>query len=412
MAKFGPPKARISNPAAPRILTAQEAEDVLVTPVSEPAEEVTTDSEATEEMSEQDIINEVFGTEGEEAEEGEPTEEGDGEDEIADKPTRAATVAKTGASKKSGSNLSADQQKYWDEIGKLGADQGKGVSSLIFLAEKLVTIGANGTFETTQIKDLYLHFRKNSNSAAGKNSDVGEQDHTVVSNTSKLRTFYKVGEKFQVDGWSKMLKIARDIHVNILRAKDDRKLLRSKQLVPTYEALVKVASTQLRKEKDAKGIAHDVYPQLLTADQIRDVFIDPDKKEKEPTVKDVIDAAAKAIERVIRGKVNPADGSQTREAFEAPKDGEDDESVGYALVSSLSWILDAGERYTTGYKANREKEVAEAKIAQDERHRKAQERKAKELAEQAAKKAQKEADKQRKAAEAALAKEPVPLSAE
>jgi len=405
MPKFGPPKAKggLVNPAAPkRALTAAEAEAVLI----EKEEETSTiDSEATDE--EQDIIDEVFGNGDEEEDEDEEAsedEDEESEEEIEDKPTKPAKVATK--SVKGGSNLSPEQQKYFDEIGKLGIDQGKGVSSLIFLAEKVVAIGANGVFESSQLKDLYLHFRKNSNSAAGKNAEVGSEDHTVVSNTSKLRTFYKVGEKFGINGWSKMLKVARDVHVSILRSKDERKLLRSKQLVPTYEALVKVASTQMKKEKDVKGIAHDVYPNLLDENQIRNVFVDPDKKEQEPTVVDVIKAAAKAIERVIRGKVNPDDGTQTREAFEAPADmNEDDESVGYALVSSLSWMLDAGERFQTGFKANREKEMADAKIAAEERHKKHQERMAKEEAERQAKKAKKEADAKAKAAEAAIAKE-------
>ena len=276
------------------------------------------------------------------------------------------------------------------------------VSSLIFLAEKCVAIGANGVFESAQLKDLYLHFRKNSNSAAGKNAEVGEQDHTVVSNTSKLRTFYRVGEKFQLDGWSKMLKVARDIHVGILRSKDERKLLRSKQLVPTYEALVKVSQVQLRKEKDAKGVAHDVYPQLLTTDQIREVFVDPDKKEAEPTVTDVIKAAAKAIERVIRGKVNPDTGAETRESFEAPKDDTDDESVGAALKASLNWVLTAGERFETGFIANRDKEIADAKALAEERKQKHNERIAKEEKERLAKKAAKEKAAKDKAAADAL----------
>ena len=175
--------------------------------------------------------------------------------------------------------------------------------------------------------------------------------------------------------------------------------------MPTYEALVKVASTQMKKEKDAKGIASDVYPNLLDETQIRDVFVDVNKKEAEPTVTDVIKAAAKAIERVIRGKVNPDNGEQTREAFEAPKDGEDDESVGYALVSSLSWMLDAGERFETGFKANREAEMAKAKADAEERHKKHQERMAREEQERIARKNKKEADAKAKAAQAALAKE-------
>jgi hypothetical protein len=399
MAKFGPPK--IKNPAARPAMTAAQAETALT---EAPAEEVTNDSD-TEEQNEQDIIDEVFGNDEEDTDE-EDTEEGD-DDEIEDKPTKSASIvgkssAKTG---KSGSNLSVEQQKYWDEIGKLGVDQGRGVASLIFLAEKCVSIGANGVFETSQLKDLYLHFRKNSNSAAGKNAEVGDNDHTVVSNTSKLRSFYKVGEKHGMNGWSKMLKVARDIHVSILRSKDERKLFRSKQLVPTYEALVKVASTQMKKEKDAKGVAHEVYPNLLDEAQIKDIFIDINKKEAEPTVVDVIKAAAKAIERVIRGKTNPDTGEETRESFEAPKDGEDDESVGYALVSSLTWLLDAGERYEEGFKANRQKEIDEAKKLADERHVKHQERMAKEEAERQAKKAKKEADAKAKAAQAALAKE-------
>jgi hypothetical protein len=379
MAKFGPPKMK--NPAAKPAMTATEAEEVLTAP----AEEVTNDSDTEE--SEQEIIDEVFGAD---------------EDEIEDKPTKPAKVV---AAKKQGSNLSPEQQKYWDEIGRLGIDQGKGVASLIFLAEKCVAIGANGVFESTQLKDLYLHFRKNSNTAAGKNAEVGDNDHTVVSNTSKLRSFYKVGEKHGMNGWSKMLKVARDIHVSILRSKDERKLFRSKQLVPTYEALVKVASTQMKKEKDAKGVAHEVYPQLLDEAQIKDVFIDINKKEAEPTVTDVIKAAAKAIERVIRGKTNPDTGEETREAFEAPKDDSDDDSVGAALKASLNWVLTAGERFEAGFIANREKEIAEAKKLADERHKKHEERMAKEEAERQAKKLKKEADAKAKAAEKALAKE-------
>lgn len=406
MAKAPAPK--IGNPAGSpkRTMTAQEAEKALTMP--EP--EVTNDSEETEpeaEQTDQDIIDEVFGTDGENGDDETDDEEEPDEEEIEDKPTKPATVVPPKAAKgKAGSNLSPEQQKYWDEIGKLGIDQGKGISSLIFLAEKAVTIGAHGVFETSQLKDLYMHFRKNSNTAAGKNAEVGAEDHTVVSQTSKLRTFYKVGEKFGVDGWSKMLKVARDIHVSILRDKDARKYLRSKQLVPTYEALVKVASTQIKKEADAKGVKHDVYPQLLTEDQIRDVYVDPNKKETEPSVKDVIDAAAKAVERVIRGKVNPSTGEQTREAFEFTGDpNTDDNSVAYALTSTLSWILQSGERYQKGYIANREKEMAEAKAAADERHRKHEERMAKENAEREAKAKKRAEEKAKKEAEAKLAKE-------
>lgn len=403
--KFGPPKAKLSNPAAPkRVLTSTEAEQLLTTPSTTGVE--VEESEVTTDSDEQEIIDEVFGTEEEngDEEEGDEPEDEEGDDEIEDKPKIVGSTAPK-PTKKAGGNLSVEQQKYWDEIGRLGIDQGKGVSSLIFLAEKCVAIGANGVFETAQLKDLYLHFRKNSNSAAGKNAEVGEQDHTIVSNTSKLRSFYKVGEKHGMAGWSKMLKVARDIHVNILRSKDERKLLRSKQLVPTYEALQKVASTQMKKEKDAKGIAHEVYPELLTPDQIRDVFIDVNKKEAEPTVTDVIKAAAKAIERVIRGKVNPDDGSQTREAFDAPKDDTDDDSVGAALKASLNWVLTAGERFEEGFIANRDKEIAEAKALAAERKQKHNERIAKEEAERLARKAKKEADAKAKAAADALAKE-------
>ena len=157
MAKFGPPKSKgFSNPAAPRVLTSQEAENVLTTTCRPEDDENTIDSE---EQNEQDIIDEVFGTDGED-ETTDDDAEGEPSDDVEDKPTKPATVAAKGT-KKAGGNLSAEQQKYWDEIGKLGIDQGKGVSSLIFLAEKCVSIGANGVFETTQLKDLYLHFRKN-----------------------------------------------------------------------------------------------------------------------------------------------------------------------------------------------------------------------------------------------------------
>ena len=394
-----------ANPAAPKkAMTSHEAEAALTAQEPEDNENTIDSEEDTEAESDQDIIDDVFGADGEEGEDddqGEPDEDDD--TEVTDLPTKPATkvVAKGGK----GSNLSPEQQKYWDEVGKLGTAQGHGVSSLISLAEKCVAIGANGIFETTQLKDLYLHFRKNSNSAAGKNAEVGENDHTVVSNTSKLRTFYKIGERFGPDGWGKMLKVARDIHVQILRSKDERKLLRSKQLVPTYEALVKVGQVQNKKEKDAKGVAQEVYPQLLTADQIKDVYIDINKKESEPTVLDVINAAAKAIERVIRGKVNPDTGEQSRDSFEHPKDAPDDNSVNAALDASLNWVLTAGERYKEGFIANREKEQAEAKKLAEERKQKHNERIEREEKERLAKKAKKEQEKKDKEAAAALAKE-------
>ena len=131
MAKFGPPKAKgaFANPAAPkRMLNAEEAESALTTPVPH---EVTTDSDESE-QSEQDIIDEVFGTENgeeeEEGDEGEESEEPDdeeGDDErLEDKPTKPAAVAAKGTTKKQGGNLSAEQQKYWDEIVAVGHRSG------------------------------------------------------------------------------------------------------------------------------------------------------------------------------------------------------------------------------------------------------------------------------------------------
>jgi hypothetical protein len=54
---------------------------------------------------------------------------------IEDKPTKPAKVVKA---KKQGSNLSVEQQKYWDEIA-LSIDQARALP-LIFLAEKCVSL--------------------------------------------------------------------------------------------------------------------------------------------------------------------------------------------------------------------------------------------------------------------------------
>ena len=382
-----------ASPLAPKLnkpLTAEEAEKALARSA---VPLVTKNSELEPEENNDYEIDET--------DDPEDQEENTTEEEVEEAGDTSALVTVTRVPTKKGSNLSPQQQQHLDYIKSLGKNQGRGVASLINMAEEMVTIGHHGIFESKQVRDLYITFRKESNTAAGKNREFneGQDDHTITAQTSKLRSFYKVGDKWGTDGWSKMLAVARDIHVSILRNKDERKNLRSKQLVPTYEALVKIASEQMKKEKDAKGIAHEKYPQLLNEAQIRDVFIDPNKVDVEPSVKDVIDAAAKAIERVINGKVDPVTGTYTRENFAVNpgiKKGEevpDDLSTGYALGVSLVWMLNAGERFKTGYILNREKEIADAKVAAEERKRKHNERIAREEQERIANKERREKQK-------------------
>ena len=90
--KFGPPKSKLANPAAPRILTAQEAENVLTAPDANTDDEAeSTNDSDTEAESDQDVIDEVFGTEDDEENTDEEADEPS--DEIEDKPTKPATVA-------------------------------------------------------------------------------------------------------------------------------------------------------------------------------------------------------------------------------------------------------------------------------------------------------------------------------
>jgi hypothetical protein len=390
--KFGPP--RVSNPAAPaksQFITAAEAEAVL------DKEQVVTND--TENEEDQENTEEDEDIEDEDIEEGE-----ENEDEIEDKPTKPAKVVDKGETTK-GSNLNKEQQAALNEIKELGKQHGRGLTSLIAFAEKMVTFGAEGTFESSHLKALYIQFRESSNTAAGKNKQISEDDHTVNSNTSKLRAFFKVGEHFKTDGWSKMLSRARDIHVGILRS-DDRAYIRSKALLPTYEALVKVARDQMKTERDPRtNVSHRVYPNLLTDAEIREIYIDPNKVERELTVEDVIKNAIKSVQRVIKGKV--VGGETKREGFPKPNlpDGEDDGSVNRALDWAYDYMRMAGERYRTGFIKDLEAEEEAARVATEERAKKKAEKEARELAEAQAKKDEKARKAQEKAAEAALAKE-------
>lgn len=244
-----------------------------------------------------------------------------------------------------GENLFRDQEKYLNRVRTLGS----GTSALILLAEIMVTIGADGIFDSSQLKELYMAFRKVSNTARGKS--VGTEEHTVIANTSKLRSFYKVGEKFGTDGWSKMLEVARDIHVDILRSKDERKLLRSKAVLPTYEALVKVAATQMKKERDVNGVIHDVYPNLLTEEQIREVFIDQNKKEAKPSIEDVdvdwtnVDPASlpsdlQASYTKVRQLIEALD--EARSAFECKFSNACNVAAGHKMIFSYRYGLACG----------------------------------------------------------------------
>ena len=113
-----------ANPAAPKkAMTSHEAEAALTAQEPEDNENTIDSEEDTEAESDQDIIDDVFGADGEEGEDddqGEPDEDDD--TEVTDLPTKPATkvVAKGGK----GSNLSPEQQKYWDEVGKLGTASG------------------------------------------------------------------------------------------------------------------------------------------------------------------------------------------------------------------------------------------------------------------------------------------------
>lgn len=375
---------KLPNPSG-RVFTAQEASDII--------DSLSDKSEQNDPFFDEDGGEETEGT-------------GGSEENIPDLPTRPANIADTPRVPE-GSNLAGEQEQFFKEIEALGRDHGKGITSLITLAEKMVYAGATGIVDIKQVKDVYTRWRASSNTAAGKfNMEIGAEDHTITSNTSKLRAFYKVGNHFKEAGWTKMLRLARDIHVQILRNKDERKLLKT-SLVPTYEALVKVASEQMRTEKDGQEVAHAVHPDLLTTDEIRKLFIPDNAQTNDPTVLDVIEVAAKAIERVIRGKVDEDTQTVIRPPFHQKMDQEG--TVDSALKNSLEWILNAGEIYEKGFIAKREAIAEAARKTAEERHNKAEERKAAEAKEKAARAAERARKAAEKAMEKAVAKEKVPV---
>lgn len=289
-----------------------------------------------------------------------------------------------------GANREAAKQAFYAEIQRLGRAQGQGLASLISLAEKMVKAGSDRTIEPADIKEVYQKFRQSSNSAAGKNAEGGLDEHSITSNTGKLKLFYNCGAEHQYDAWDDMLVRARDMHVAALRGGEKtRDMLK---ITATYEALVMVAREQMRTEGKGEE-KFSIHPNLLTDDEIREVLM-PEGHTKEKSTLDMIDDAISAIERTAKGK----DG--VRDAFDIESDPEEG-SIEYWLRNGVDSLYFAAEKLQEGWKALRVQKLADKAAAEEKRENErkeraenkekkriaAEEEKAQKLADAAAKKA-------------------------
>lgn len=300
-----------------------------------------------------------------------------------------------GEPEQEGANVEAVRKAFFDEMTKLGRQQGLGVSSLISLAEKMTKAGSLHIIQPKDIKDAYIAFRKASNSAAGKNAEGGMDDHSITSNTGKLKLFYNVGAEHHDAGWDDMLDVAREMHVLALRGgKEVRDTLK---IMATYEALVMVAREQMRSEGKGEE-KFFIHPQLLTKDEISGILM-PEGHTREKTVLDLIDDAIKAVERVAKGKEG------IRDAIDIEEPATD---IAVGLKNAIDNLYFSAEAIEQGWKAARvarEAAAEEARVkAEIEREARAEakaQRAAEKAAEEAAKKAEKAEAKAAKTAKPA-----------
>jgi len=379
-------RVTLANPAAP-----------VSAPPAPPVEE--NETEGLEGLENAEELENEDETEGDEA----PEEEND-ETEGDEAPEEDAASAEQRAA-----NEKAAQETFLNEVQALGADRGKGLSSLIALAEKITKAGHTSEIPPKMLNEVYRRFRLGSNTAAGKNATEAEVDEAAVkAQGGKLKVFYNLGAKHGIEGWDDMLEKARDAHVAALRG--GKAIRNTLKTLPTYEALLDVAREQMRPDPTSgKGTAKRfIHPNLLTADEIAKVLM-PEGQTRDKDIFDVLDDAIRACERVAEGKerdnVTPEQEKTGDVWARRPVDLKDEKkgSAGQSLRFAIDYLYYAGEAFHKGFRKEREDRLKAAAQKKIDDAKRVADNAAKRKAEKAAKDAQAAKDKAEKAAKKAAA---------
>lgn len=147
------------------------------------------------------------------------------------------------------------------EVGKIGEQYGAGKTSMISLAEAVVEAAQAKTIGPNDADELYQRFKKGADAKAvlddaGIVPDLAtvekggvDDDKSKTQQTSKLRTFIKLGNQYEDDA-SDLIRRARNTHLELL--KGDRKLVMAGS---TYTVLCGVAAQHVGEKGKARNNA-------------------------------------------------------------------------------------------------------------------------------------------------------------
>lgn len=216
-------------------------------------------------------------------------------------------------------NAKEQRRKLLKKVFTIGEVNGKGATSLVALAETVVTGACDDAFKLHDAKAIYESFRKGKVKAAGT-MDVPEKSEPVQ--VSKLGVFIRLGLEndriIESDGVitnaMDLFHTVKDKHVQYLKTDESKRL----RLRSTYEALLSVSRAQIDK---AGG-------KWLTEDQIDGLLMNDDADKKDKTAIDILKDALNLLEKARNGKADTAE-----KAGRAPLQHENlDHAIGHTIA--------------------------------------------------------------------------------
>ena len=180
------------------------------------------------------------------------------------------------------------------EVGKIGEQYGAGKTSMISLAEAVVEAAQAKTIGPNDADEIYQRFKKGADAkavlddagiipdeATVEKSAIVTEDKSKVQQTSKLRTFIKLGNQYEDDA-SDLIRRARNAHLEML--KGDRKLVMAGS---TYTVLNGVAAQHIGEKGKTRNNT------IMDDGELRDFM------SVEPRDTKVKDSAAKLLDALV-----------------------------------------------------------------------------------------------------------------
>jgi len=180
------------------------------------------------------------------------------------------------------------------EVGKIGEQYGAGKTSMISLAEAVVEAAQQKTIGPNDADEIYQRFKKGADAkavlddagivpdeATVEKSAIITEDKSKVQQTSKLRTFIKLGNQYEDDA-SDLIRRARNAHLEML--KGDRKLIMAGS---TYTVLNGVAAQHIGDKGKARN------NMIMDDGELREFM------SVEPRDNKVKDSAAKLLDALV-----------------------------------------------------------------------------------------------------------------